>query len=532
MKSSILLIVLGLLSLNFTAGAQGDNNKKPKIISQDPLSTNEDENVTILMTHLVVEDRDDWFYPWGFTMKLYPGENYTFQGHVVTPAPDFNGALQVQVAVHDGQDESDKYNLLITVRAVNDKPVITGHSALSTNENQSITIQPGHLQVSDPDNKYPDDFRMNLLGGNNYAVQGNTVIPQNGFSGTLSVNVTVNDGQLNSDPYSLPVVVKAINRVPEITGQATLHVNEDESIIIQLSHLNVKDEDSNYPVGFTLSVSAGENYAVSNTTVTPAENFFGKITVPVTVNDGKNTSKPFNLSISVTPVNDVPTISNLETDPLFYGRHDVSVSISETLSVSEVDGDSIMFAEVGIRSEGYRVASDKLVYTPPPDNTKIRGVFDSNTGIMTLLGQASPARYTEALRSVHFQSMAPGQGENKVIYILVNDGKSDSETHERNLVFGQASVSLDIPTGFTPNGDLSNDTWKIVPLKSEEEYAGVHIKVYNKAGILVYDAVGFDSEWDGRMNGELLPADTYFYTIDLNINAPEGYLKGMVTILR
>jgi len=49
---------------------------------------------------------------------------------------------------------------------------------------------------------------------------------------------------------------------------------------------------------------------------------------------------------------------------------------------------------------------------------------------------------------------------------------------------------------------------------------------------MVYESIGFESEWDGRLNGELLPADTYFYTIDLNINAPEGYLKGLVTILR
>ena len=120
----------------------------------------------------------------------------------------------------------------------------------------------------------------------------------------------------------------------------------------------------------------------------------------------------------------------------------------------------------------------------------------------------------------------------KTLFFSVNDGKSDSERVQRDLVFGQAAVSLDIPTGFTPNGDLSNDTWKIIPLKSQEEFSNARIRVYNKAGILVYEAVGFDKEWDGRLNGELLPADTYFYTIDLNMNSPEGYLRGLVTILR
>jgi gliding motility-associated-like protein len=125
-----------------------------------------------------------------------------------------------------------------------------------------------------------------------------------------------------------------------------------------------------------------------------------------------------------------------------------------------------------------------------------------------------------------------GIGVNKTFYLKVNDGKSDSEIVERNLVYGEAAAALDIPTGFTPNGDLANDTWKIIPLKSEEQYAEALIKIYNKDGILVYESVGFETEWDGRLNGEPLPADTYFYTIDLNTSTTAGFLKGLVTILR
>jgi gliding motility-associated-like protein len=199
--------------------------------------------------------------------------------------------------------------------------------------------------------------------------------------------------------------------------------------------------------------------------------------------------------------------------------------------VQEVAGDSIMFAEVALLPETYRPGVDKLVYSLP-DNGRIRAVFDAGTGTITLLGQASAASYTRALRSVQYQNAIPGPDAAKRLSFTVNDGKSDSEKVFRDLVFGQPAISLDIPTGFTPNGDMANDTWKIVPLKSEEEYAQARIRVYNKSGVKVYEAVGFQSEWDGRMNGEPLPADTYFYTIDLNINAPEGYLKGPVTILR
>lgn len=525
MRSAVVFVVFCLLSLH----AAGQNNRKPKIVGQDQLSTNEDQSITILMSHLDVEDADDWFYPWGFTMAVYAGSNYSLLGAVVTPSPNFSGTLKVPVTVHDGQDESNKFDLEITVHPVNDKPVITAHATLSTNENQPITLQSGHLTVSDPDNKYPDDFTMTILPGNNYSVNGATVTPQAGFSGTLSVNVSVNDGLVDSSPYALPIEVKPVNRVPEITGQATLQTNEDQPLTILFSHLTVVDNDSNYPQGFTLNISSGPDYTFSNTTVTPAADFYGKITVPVTVNDGKNTSKPFNLVISVTPVNDIPRITDLETDPLFYTSGDLSAAITETVTVSDPDGDSIMFAEIGLRAGGYQVNADKLYFTPT-DNKNIRAVFDPDKGMLTLLGQASPSSYTEAIRSVYFQTIAPSDG--KVLYILVNDGKSASEVVERTLQFGRAAVALEIPTGFTPNGDLANDTWRIVPLKSEEAYSHARIRVYNKMGALVYESIGFQNEWDGRLNGELLPADTYFYTIDLKTSTPEGYVKGLVTILR
>jgi hypothetical protein len=160
-------------------------------------------------------------------------------------------------------------------------------------------------------------------------------------------------------------------------------------------------------------------------------------------------------------------LSDLETEPLFYSDKNATVQVSQTIKASDADNDSIMFAEVAIRAAEYQSGVDKLTYTPAADS-KVRGVFDPNTGVLTLLGQASAESYSRALRSVYYNSVADVPSKNKIISFVINDGKSDSEVLERPVVQGEAAVSLEVPSGFTPNGDLANDTWRIVALKGSE----------------------------------------------------------------
>jgi gliding motility-associated-like protein len=94
-----------------------------------------------------------------------------------------------------------------------------------------------------------------------------------------------------------------------------------------------------------------------------------------------------------------------------------------------------------------------------------------------------------------------------------------------------AQHDLDIPTGFTPNGDGANETWKILPRRGTDlrQFQNAEVRIYNKHGVLLYETKGFENRWDGKQNGEALPADTYYYTIDLKIDNLK--YKGIVTIL-
>jgi gliding motility-associated-like protein len=152
---------------------------------------------------------------------------------------------------------------------------------------------------------------------------------------------------------------------------------------------------------------------------------------------------------------------------------------------------------------------------------------------LLLSGAAALADYVKAIRSVTYNFVtADIPFENKVLFIVVSDGKAGSEKAERQIKASDIVVDLDIPSAFTPNGDFANDTWSIKPLRHSEELDKAIVRIYNKRGSLLFEAVGLEEEWDGRLNGEVLPADTYYYTIDFDLQYARKSFKGIVAILR
>jgi gliding motility-associated-like protein len=612
------LLFIGLFSLSFSAFAQKD---KPKIERQRAVATNEEQPVTIQLTDLVVRDRDDWFYPIGFTLTVYPGENYSVSNNTVTPAINFEGKLKVEVSVNDGEHESDKFEMEVDVRPVNDAPVITaqvplqtienqavtlklsdltiqdpddkqftltvssgtnytasgltitpsqnfsgqltvpvvandgkvnspsfnvainvlpandipsitGQTSVSTDKGKAITIELNHLTVADSDNPYPTGFTLHISppANNSYSVNGNTIQPGQNFEGVLSVPLRVNDGRDFSAPYNFKITVRPGNNAPVITGQSPVTIKEDEVFTMQLSYLQVSDNDNVYPNGFSIKLSNGANYTVNGNQVTPAQNFTGVLTVAVVVNDGKNDSAPFNFRINVGSTNDSPVIT-LEAEALIYQPGSGPVFLSELLQITDAENDSLTQAEISFFPQFYTPGYDELKYQ---GSDVVKATFDVQRGILSFAGKAPIASYIAALKAVQYNFLAgPGTFiEGKKFSIKVSDQFSTSAPATREIRTKALNIDLDIPTGFTPNGDSSNDTWVIKPLKVSEELDKAVVRVYNRHGQVMFETVGFSQAWDGRMNGEFLPSDSYFYTIDLGNNYIRTPIRGIVTILR
>jgi gliding motility-associated-like protein len=68
--------------------------------------------------------------------------------------------------------------------------------------------------------------------------------------------------------------------------------------------------------------------------------------------------------------------------------------------------------------------------------------------------------------------------------------------------------TLELPNGFTPNGDGKNDYFFV---KGLDDYPDNSIVVYNRWGNQVWEKSGYRNDWDGvNDKGEPLAAGTYF----------------------
>ncbi len=307
-----------------------DVNIAPHITGQRDLETKQETSLTVTLNDLTVNDPDNIF-PNDFMLTLGDGDNCTREGNTVTPNAGFIGLLRIPATVNDGKDESDVFFLTVSVTAVekNTPPQIAAQRDLETKQETSLTITLNDLTVNDPDNIFPNDFTLTLGDGDNYIREGNTVTPNAGFVGLLKIPATVNDGKDESNVFFLTVYVTAVekNTPPQIAAQRDLQTKQETSLTITLNDLTVNDPDNIFPNDFTLTLGDGDNCTRESNTVTPNAGFIGLLRIPATVNDGKDNSNVFFLTVSVTAV-------EKNTPPQIAGQRDLETKQETSLTIT------------------------------------------------------------------------------------------------------------------------------------------------------------------------------------------------------
>lgn len=91
------------------------------------------------------------------------------------------------------------------------------------------------------------------------------------------------------------------------------------------------------------------------------------------------------------------------------------------------------------------------------------------------------------------------------------------------------SVSNDLPSAFTPNGDGVNDVLYVRGFGITK----MTLRIFNRQGLKVFESVSQNIGWDGTYKGVPQPMDAYAYTLDIEYFTGEKVRKqGDVTLIR
>ncbi|MBM3850510.1 MAG: tandem-95 repeat protein, partial [Verrucomicrobia bacterium] len=312
-------------------------------------------------------------------------------GSTLTYTPDANksGADSFTFKVNDGVLDSATATVTILVAAVNDAPVAVGQ-VVTTDEDVPVGITLAGSDIDGDALTYvvvSGPTKGELLG----EASNLEYVPNLEASGSDSFTYKVNDGTVDSAVVTVSITVTPVNDAP-VAGALSLSTEEDTTLFITLQGFDAEGAALTYtvvgqPANGTLS---GEG---TDLEYVPNPDFNGKDSFTYRVSDGVNVSGVARVSITVTPVEDIP--------------------VGQAATVRVVAGNS-----VAVKLEGFDGDKDALTYTVTSQPTK-----------GTLSGTAP---------NLVYKANADAKGTDSFTF-RVNDGKADSSRATVTIGIAEAS---------------------------------------------------------------------------------------------
>jgi gliding motility-associated-like protein len=301
-----------------------------------------------------------------------------------------------------------------------------------------------------------------------------------------------------------------------------------------------------------------------------------------------NTGGLYHVTLSVTDSLGCRDTTSRDVVVLQFGinmTHDTMLCISQPLPLlnSVIAVPRIVDGNVGLTgSKNYQ--NDDFIYSWTPDDghlddTAARVPHYTGQGVTTYTFTATEKQYgcyavdTERIRSVvgivlqnltqtttiSFGNSIQLNADSEVIYMWKPDDGSLNNANINNpvakptvttlyTVYGydhngcldsayvhvivDSTMTEDIPTGFTPNGDGLNDVFRPVGLRFQNM---VEFRVYNRWGQQLFYSNNPKVGWDGTFNGVPQDLGVYYYSIIVARPGGEGgdiTYKGEVTLIR
>jgi len=276
------------------------------------------------------------------------------------PNANVNGSDSFTYRTSDGVLNSALATVSITITPVNDGPVATPRS-VTTNEDTPVAVVLSGTDV-DGDSLTYTVLTQPTKGTLTGTPPNLTYNPTANANGSDSFTFRVNDGTVNSAAATVSITITPVNDPPVATPRLVT-TSEDTPVAITLSGTDVEGSPLSYTV-LSQPSKGSLSGTPPNVIYTPNLNANGADSFTFRVRDGSLDSAPATVSISITPVNDIPvanprSVSTVKNTP-----------VAIVLTGSDVEGSPLTFTVLTSPAKGeLSGTAPNLTYTPNSDVT-------------------------------------------------------------------------------------------------------------------------------------------------------------------
>jgi gliding motility-associated-like protein len=345
-------------------------------------------------------------------------------------------------------------------------------------ENAASGTTVGTLSATDTD--AGDTFTYELVSGTGstdnalFTIDGANLKATTAFDfetkSSYTVRVRTTDAGGLSFEQAITVTVINVNDAPTDLALSAVAIYENNAIGATIGELSSKDQDAGDKHTYTLvsgdvsSFKVSGNQLVANVVYVHGTKNSYEIVVKSTDAGGLSVNKAIRITILQSPE--------------VIGRANLAQN-----KQSSVVGQSITISK-GYSANLVLIASNIVKYAWSPAT----GL--SSTNISNPI--ANPTRTTTYTVRV---TNAQGISTDVFVTVVVLE---DYNITPNNVV--------------SPDGDGVNDFWTIENLSA---YPTNGVKIFDKAGRIIFDAKNYQNTWNGQLNGETLHEGTYYYVINL-----------------
>jgi gliding motility-associated-like protein len=460
----------------------------PQGINQPPVvSAGSDKNLFLPANSISlsgsVNDADGTIASFGWTQVSGPASvliNANTTSLTASSLTEGTFVYRLSATDDDGASSFDEVTVIVNAAAANKPPVANAGVdkilSLPTNSvvlNGTGTDEDGTIasylwtKVSGPPgvlaNETTADLSLTSL------VEGNYL---------FSLLVTDDLGATNTDNVSVSVLAASFNQPPVVDAGPTISIQ----LPLNAADLNgsATDDGTIATISWTQisgpSTSVITNSATLSATATVLQAGIYVFQLSATDNDGVTSTD--NVSVSVNAAAPPPPTLLVDAGP------DVIIQLPDNTAtvVAIATADNVLITTF----KWVQISGTAVTITDETSNELI-------------LSDLTPGTYA--------------------FEITVTDALDQTATDNVTITVLEEDPSLRPKNSFSPNNDGQFDTWTI---ENPQLATECKISVYSRTGRKVFESIGYEKEWDGFSNGNVLPEGVYFYIIECSGSKQSG----------